>query len=110
MTPRESCDVLIVGGGPAGSACARQLGRAGFDVLILDKSQFPRDKVCAGWITPQVVEELEIDTRDYQQGRVLQPITSAALIVPLTSQRPSTRSIDSHASPSRRRAPDRCSR
>jgi hypothetical protein len=76
MTPRESCDVLIVGGGPAGSACARQLGRAGFDVLILDKSQFPRDKVCAGWITPQVVEELEIDTRDYQQGRVLQPITS----------------------------------
>jgi len=76
MTSRESCDVLIVGGGPAGSACARQLGRAGFDVLILDKSQFPRDKVCAGWITPQVVAELEIDTRDYQQGRVLQPITS----------------------------------
>ena len=44
-------------------------------MLILDKSQFPRDKVCAGWITPQVVEELEIDTRDYEQGRVLQPIT-----------------------------------
>ncbi len=61
----ESCDVLIVGGGPAGSSCARQLRRAGLDVLILDKSEFPRDKVCAGWITPQVVEELEIDTRDY---------------------------------------------
>jgi geranylgeranyl reductase family protein len=76
MTSRESCDVLIVGGGPAGSSCARQLRRAGLDVLILDKSQFPRDKVCAGWITPQVVEELEIDTHDYQQGRVLQPITS----------------------------------
>ncbi len=76
MTTRESCDVLIVGGGPAGSSCARQLRRAGLDVLILDKSEFPRDKVCAGWITPQVVEELEIDTRDYQQGRVLQPITS----------------------------------
>ncbi len=45
-------------------------------MLILDKSEFPRDKVCAGWITPQVVEELEIDTRDYEQGRVLQPITS----------------------------------
>ena len=72
----ESCDVLIVGGGPAGSSCARQLRRAGLDVLILDKSEFPRDKVCAGWITPQVVEELEIDTRDYEQGRVLQPITS----------------------------------
>ena len=76
MTSRDSCDVLIVGGGPAGSSCARQLRRAGLDVLILDKSQFPRDKVCAGWITPQVVEELEIDTRDYEQGRVLQPITS----------------------------------
>ena len=76
MTSRDSCDVLIVGGGPAGSSCARQLRRAGLDVLILDKSQFPRDKVCAGWITPQVVEELQIDTRDYEQGRVLQPITS----------------------------------
>jgi len=76
MTTRETCDVLIVGGGPAGSSCARQLRRAGLDVLILDKSEFPRDKVCAGWITPQVVEELEIDTRDYEQGRVLQPITS----------------------------------
>ena len=76
MSAHESCDVLIVGGGPAGSSCARMLRRAGLDVLILDKSEFPRDKVCAGWITPQVVEELEIDTRDYQQGRVLQPIKS----------------------------------
>jgi menaquinone-9 beta-reductase len=76
MSERESCDVLIVGGGPAGSSCARMLRRAGLDVLILDKSEFPRDKVCAGWITPQVVEELEIDTRDYAQDRVLQPIKS----------------------------------
>lgn len=76
MSEHESCDVLIVGGGPAGSSCARMLRRAGVDVLILDKSEFPRDKVCAGWITPQVVEELEIDTRDYEQGRVLQPIKS----------------------------------
>ena len=74
--PRESCDVLIVGGGPAGSSCARLLRRAGLDVLILDKSEFPRDKVCAGWITPQVVEELRDRPRDYEQGRVLQPITS----------------------------------
>ncbi len=45
MSERESCDVLIVGGGPAGSSCARLLRRAGLDVLILDKSEFPRDKV-----------------------------------------------------------------
>lgn len=71
----DTCDVLIVGGGPAGSSCARRLHEAGLDVLVLDKAVFPRDKVCAGWITPAVVEELEIDTADYAQGRVLQPIT-----------------------------------
>ena len=70
----DSCDVLIVGGGPAGSTCARQLTRAGLSVMILDKSAFPRDKVCAGWITPQVVDELQLDTGDYGHGRVLQPI------------------------------------
>ena len=72
----ESCDVLIVGGGPAGSTCARVLKQAGLDVLIMDKSVFPRDKVCAGWITPQVVQELDLDLEDYGRGRVLQPIDS----------------------------------
>jgi geranylgeranyl reductase family protein len=72
----ESCDVLIVGGGPAGSTCARRLTRAGLSVIVLDKCEFPRDKVCAGWITPQVVDELQIDTQDYARGRVLQPITA----------------------------------
>lgn len=72
----ESCDVLIVGGGPAGSTCARVLKKAGLDVLVLDKSEFPRDKTCAGWITPQVVQELELDLDDYRRGRVLQPISS----------------------------------
>ncbi|HEY0682828.1 MAG TPA: NAD(P)/FAD-dependent oxidoreductase [Steroidobacter sp.] len=72
----DSCDVLIVGGGPAGSTCARVLKKAGLDVLIMDKSVFPRDKVCAGWITPQVVQELDLDVDDYRRGRVLQPIDS----------------------------------
>jgi geranylgeranyl reductase family protein len=71
-----SCDVLIVGGGPAGSTCARLLARAGVDVIVMDKSEFPRDKVCAGWITPQVVAELQLDLEDYGRTRVLQPITS----------------------------------
>ena len=70
----ETCDVLVVGGGPAGSACAWHLRRAGLDVLVIDKQVFPRNKVCAGWITPAVVESLELDLDDYAQGRVLQPI------------------------------------
>lgn len=69
-----SCDVLIVGGGPAGSTLARQLVRAGLDVTVMDKRTFPRDKICAGWITPAVVESLELDCADYAKGRVLQPV------------------------------------
>jgi geranylgeranyl reductase family protein len=67
-------DVLIVGGGPAGSTLARALGRGGLDVTVMDKAEFPRDKVCAGWVTPAVFEELEIDPEDYARGRVLQAI------------------------------------
>lgn len=70
----ESCEVLIVGGGPAGSTCARKLVQAGLDVLLLDKQQFPRVKPCAGWITPHVLDVLEIDMDEYGQGRVLQKI------------------------------------
>ncbi len=71
----DACDVLIVGGGPAGAACAWKLRDSGLGVAILDKAVFPRDKVCGGWITPAVLEELEIDPAAYARGRVLQPIT-----------------------------------
>ncbi|NJD36581.1 MAG: NAD(P)/FAD-dependent oxidoreductase [Betaproteobacteria bacterium] len=70
----ETCDALIIGGGPAGSSCARQLRRQGLDVMVMDKAEFPRDKVCAGWITPAVLRTLEIDPRAYAQHRTLQPI------------------------------------
>jgi menaquinone-9 beta-reductase len=69
------CDVLIVGGGPAGSTCARALRNLWLDVTVMDRQRFPRDKVCAGWITPQVIDELELDLDDYRRGRTLQPIT-----------------------------------
>jgi flavin-dependent dehydrogenase len=48
------------------------LQQAGFDVLVMDKSSFPRDKVCAGWITPEVVNELTLDLEDYRQHHTLQ--------------------------------------
>ncbi|MGD8785649.1 MAG: NAD(P)/FAD-dependent oxidoreductase [Thioalkalispiraceae bacterium] len=67
-------DVLIVGGGPAGSTLAWSLRDSGLTIAVLDKQAFPRDKVCAGWVTPAVMEELELDIEDYRQGRTLQPI------------------------------------
>jgi len=66
---------VIVGGGPAGSACAWKLRNAGLDVAIVDKAAFPRDKVCAGWITPQIVDDLKLDLDQYRAGRTFQPIT-----------------------------------
>jgi menaquinone-9 beta-reductase len=71
----DACDVLIVGGGPAGSSCARGLRGAGLDVAILDRQTFPRDKICGGWITPQVLSELGIDPCEYSEHNLLQPIT-----------------------------------
>ena len=70
----DDCDVLIVGAGPAGTSCAWKLRDSGLRVVILDKQRFPRDKVCGGWITPPVVDELELGLTDYARSRVLQPI------------------------------------
>jgi len=67
-------DVLIVGGGPAGSTLAWDLRNSGLRVAVLDKQTFPRDKVCAGWVTPAVMQELAIDPDEYARGRTLQPI------------------------------------
>lgn len=71
----QHCDALIVGGGPAGSTAARALRSAGFDVIVLDKAAFPRDKTCAGWITPPVLDLLDLDVADYRKSREFQPIT-----------------------------------
>jgi flavin-dependent dehydrogenase len=75
----DSCDVLIVGGGPAGSSCAWGLRQSGLDTLLIDRSTFPRNKLCGGWITPLVLDALHIDPEDYAPGRVLQPITGFRL-------------------------------
>jgi flavin-dependent dehydrogenase len=69
------CDIAIVGGGPAGSTCAWKLRQAGHDVVVVDKADFPRDKICAGWITPQALEDIEFDSEEYRRGRTFQPIS-----------------------------------
>jgi menaquinone-9 beta-reductase len=48
----SSCDVLVIGAGPAGSACAQQLARSGFRPLLVDQHSFPRDKVCGDGMIP----------------------------------------------------------
>ena len=71
----ETFDVLVVGGGPSGSTCAWKLHQAGLKALVIDRKNFPRDKPCAGWITPQVVQSLALDIADYSSSRTWQPIT-----------------------------------
>jgi len=54
----DDADVIVVGAGPAGSATACYLARAGLDVLLLEKAIFPREKVCGDGLTPRAVKAL----------------------------------------------------
>lgn len=53
-----TADVIVVGAGPSGSTTAAYLAAAGLDVLVLEKSAFPREKVCGDGLTPRAVKEL----------------------------------------------------
>lgn len=55
----SSCDVLVVGAGPAGSAVAIQLAKAGLDVVLVDQHVFPRDKVCGDALIPDAHAALQ---------------------------------------------------
>jgi geranylgeranyl reductase family protein len=71
------CDALVVGGGPGGSSCARVLHQQGWNVIVADRARFPRDKVCAGWLTPAVFPLLDLDPEDYRRtGLTFQPIAA----------------------------------
>ncbi|WP_150238287.1 geranylgeranyl reductase family protein [Nocardiopsis quinghaiensis] len=51
-------DVIVVGAGPSGSTTAYYLAQAGLDVLLLEKTSFPREKVCGDGLTPRAVKQL----------------------------------------------------
>lgn len=63
-------DTIIVGGGPAGSSCARELIQNGRECVILDRKTFPRLKLCGGWVTPKVFADLQCRVEDYPHGIV----------------------------------------
>src|SRR6476646_355307 len=61
----EPYDVVIVGGGPAGSTCARFLVRGGARVAVIDRAEFPRVKLCAGWLSAPIWDQLELSRGEY---------------------------------------------
>lgn len=67
----SEADVIVVGGGPAGASTSYYLARQGYDVTVLEKSAFPREKVCGDGLTPRAVGELirmGIDTTGWSRN------------------------------------------
>ena len=54
----DDADVIVVGAGPSGSTAAYYLAQAGLSVLLIEKSRFPREKVCGDGLTPRAVKSL----------------------------------------------------
>ena len=52
-------DVVIVGAGPSGAACAYWLSQAGWSVCLVEKKEFPREKTCGDGLTPRSVYQLQ---------------------------------------------------
>lgn len=64
----DDADVIVVGAGPAGSTTAYYLAQAGLDVLLLEKTEFPREKVCGDGLTPRAVKSLVKMGVDISEG------------------------------------------
>jgi geranylgeranyl reductase family protein len=58
---KQSCDVTIVGAGPAGATLAYELAKKGIGVLVLEKKKLPRYKCCAGGVTSKAARFLDFD-------------------------------------------------
>jgi len=81
LTPgaERQAQVIVVGAGPAGAATAYHLAAAGIDVLLLEKSAFPRDKVCGDGLTPRATRQLigmgfDLDQPGWQKNKGLRII------------------------------------
>ncbi len=56
--PGDDADVIVAGAGPAGAVFATRVAAAGYDVLLVDRARFPRDKVCGDFVGPVALVEL----------------------------------------------------
>lgn len=81
-TAADSCDVLVIGAGPAGAACALVLAQAGRRVMLVDAQAFPRDKVCGDGLVPDThaaLRRLGVHERVMHRAR---PATAARCVAP----------------------------
>jgi geranylgeranyl reductase family protein len=67
---RPDFDIIVVGGGPAGSTAAYKLGQRGVRVLLLDKATFPRDKPCGGGLSARLLDRFPYVREFLQRGEV----------------------------------------
>jgi len=72
-------DVIVAGAGPAGTSAAFELARRGADVLILEKTSFPRYKVCGGGLTRKIVDEIPFDITPVIESEIFQCVSPVTL-------------------------------
>ena len=78
----DSCDVLVVGAGPAGSACAKLLAQAGRQVVMVEAQRFPRDKVCGDGLVPDAHDALRRLGVHAEVMGLAQPVAAARCVAP----------------------------
>ena len=76
------CDVLVIGAGPAGSACAQALASAGLEVLLADQHDFPRDKICGDGLIPDSHAALRRLGVYDEVASLAQPVTHVRCVGP----------------------------
>lgn len=68
MLPARKHDIVVIGGGPAGSMTAYRLAKTGVNVLLLDARRFPRDKTCGGGLQVRALDRLPFDWSAVNRG------------------------------------------